>query len=180
MSLTLLLQMSQGEVPVTSGAEALAFSTVPLATFGAYLAAAIQCRREAPVGIPSLAALVAASGLTSLAHVLIAIQTFARLPDTQPDCYVVTAASNGHARIVKPLFVTSRQGRPIRVNAQLLVLWELERRWVQRSHRTHRVARAIYDIGGPVLARAIAGPLRADLAYLALKPLEWLARRLVR
>lgn len=45
-----------------------------------------------------------------------------------------------------------------------------------RAPRFHRGLRGVYNRAGPVAAGWIGGRCRADLAYLALKPLEWLAR----
>jgi hypothetical protein len=36
--------------------------------------------------------------------------------------------------------------------------------------------RKIYNHAGPVIARRMTSPWLADLTFLALKPLEWLAR----
>jgi hypothetical protein len=107
-------------------------------------------------------------------QLLLARGTYGRLPSEWPagDCFVVTAAAQGH-----PRFVGSRiapGGR--RVNAQLETLRQLETRIRAAAPRFHRRLRAIYDRVGPIAAGWIGGPWRADLAYLALKPLEWLAR----
>ena len=42
--------------------------------------------------------------------------------------------------------------------------------------RGHCVCRRIYDLVGPVLAAILVHPMLADMAYLSLKPAEWVAR----
>lgn len=103
-----------------------------------------------------------------------AFGTYERLTPEPPDgdCFVVTAAAQGH-----PRFVGSRlapDGR--RVNAQLETLRELEAQLRASAPRFHAGLRAVYDRLGPIAAARISSPWRADVAYLALKPLEWLAR----
>ena len=39
----------------------------------------------------------------------------------------------------------------------------------------HRPLRGLYDRVGPSLAAGLTSPWLADLAYVALKPLEWMA-----
>ena len=46
--------------------------------------------------------------------------------------------------------------------------------------RLHAALRRLYDRLGPPLAAGVEHPLTADLAYLALKPAEWLATALAR
>jgi hypothetical protein len=46
--------------------------------------------------------------------------------------------------------------------------------------RLHIVLRRIYDVVGKTLARKIQNPFMADIAYVALKPAEWLARLILK
>lgn len=102
------------------------------------------------------------------------------LPDTAPEeGFVVTAAGRGHSLLVGPFFALERRGVVRRVNRQLHDFWNFEAQWQVASPRTHRAFRKLYNRLGPVLAAHITSPWRADLAYLALKPLELLARAAV-
>lgn len=109
---------------------------------------------------------------------------YSNLPDEPPQgCFVVTAAARGHAQLVGP-FVPharhARHGRVRHVNRQLLTFWAFEQRWQSAAPRTHRAFRRLYNNVGPHLARRLTNPWLADAAYLALKPCEWLAARLLR
>jgi hypothetical protein len=67
------------------------------------------------------------------------------------------------------------RGRRQSANQQLRVLWQFEAVWRNRFPRSHSAFRRFYNHIGPAVARRINSPLRADLAYLALKPAEFLA-----
>lgn len=101
---------------------------------------------------------------------------FASLPTTPPECFVVTAASRGHERLVGPFTTTIHCGQPRIANHQLIALWNFERLWRGRWPQSHRWFRSLYNRIGPAVARRINSPWKADLVYLALKPVEWLAR----
>lgn len=111
------------------------------------------------------------------------LTAYAALPPQPPDCYIATAAAQGHHRLTGAQPVPLSDGRTLWVNAQLrylkcgeLALWAI-------SPTTHRRVRWIYDRMGVWLAGRLQHPLLADAAYLSLKPLEWgtvwLLRRLV-
>jgi len=97
------------------------------------------------------------------------------LPDHPPSCFVVTAAAQGHESLVGPFTEVNRHGRVLRANQQLLTLWRFEALWHTRAPRSHAAFRRAYNLLGPVVARKIALPWLADLAYLCLKPLELFA-----
>lgn len=103
------------------------------------------------------------------------------LPDTPPthDCFIVTAASHGHRRLVGRIRLIEHGGRTREANHQLIVFWEFERLWQERLPRLHRAFRAVYNRIGPVIARRVRGPFAADAVYLMLKPVEWGARVVV-
>ncbi|MCA9430425.1 MAG: hypothetical protein KC940_07955, partial [Candidatus Omnitrophica bacterium] len=63
-----------------------------------------------------------------------------------------------------------------RVNQQLLTLKEFEVRLMKSAPRFHAGLRVVYNRVGPLGARMIRPKLLADLAYFALKPVEWVAR----
>lgn len=105
---------------------------------------------------------------------------YATLPLEPPDdCYIATAAAQGHPRIVG-----SRPGTPnnqtIHINHQLRVFKCFELGLMGVHPAGHRHLRTIYNHLGPRLARRLTNPYLADLAYLTLKPLEWLTRLFLR
>ena len=102
---------------------------------------------------------------------------YLRLPDSSPSCFVVTAAARGHSVLVGPQLEFEHCGKTRRATRQLIRFWQFERAWQSRSPRTHRAFRTIYNSLGPHLAARITSPWRADLVFLALKPLEWLVSR---
>ena len=103
---------------------------------------------------------------------------YASLPETG-GCFVVTAASCGHPQFTGPYTEIIRHGRRLRANEQLLTFWELESCWRTRAPISHTGFRRVYNRVGPIVAARIRSPWRADLVYLALKPLELAARCLL-
>jgi hypothetical protein len=104
------------------------------------------------------------------------IRAYSALPPTRPTgCYICTAAANGHRRLVgsRPLWL--RGGSRMLVNDQLCNLKLAELALAAILPRFHRLSRRVYNHYGPILAAKISHPLLADLAYLSLKPFEWLA-----
>ena len=91
-------------------------------------------------------------------------------------CYVCTAAARGHRRVVKSEPLLCPDGRVLRVNRQMRYLKCAELLFMQMAPRFHYTCRSVYDVVGPLVARTLAHPLLADLAYVSLKPLEWLAK----
>lgn len=88
--------------------------------------------------------------------------------------YLCTVAVGGHPGLVRPLRYGWRRGRRIVVNRQLCVANAFEQLLMERTPRFHRAVRRFYDTHGYPLAQKLATPLRADIAYLVMKPLEWL------
>ena len=101
---------------------------------------------------------------------------YLRLPDEPPDCFVVTAASRGHASIVGPFTTITRGGRARRANAQLITLWRFEELWRQSAPRSHRFFRRVYNVLGPRAAKLIRSRVAGDVAYILIRPVELLAR----
>jgi hypothetical protein len=130
-------------------------------------------RWETIGGVASwLSVYVASLGL-SVRH---ALSTYASLPKHDPsDCYVCTAAARGHPGLVKSAPVLTGNGRVALVNGQLRTLKLAEIALRATAPRLHRAIRGVYDVLGPPAARMLAHPVLADLAYLSLKPAEWLA-----
>jgi hypothetical protein len=113
------------------------------------------------------------------AGVLWSKKIFSTLPDQPPSCFVVTAAGQGHRSFVGPFLEVTHRGRNRVANRQLATLWKLEELWQSRAPLTHRSFRRIYNCVGPAIARRINSPWLADAAYLALKPVEWVAALIV-
>lgn len=102
---------------------------------------------------------------------------FQGLPDKASDgCFVVTAASRGHANFVGPLVEVEHRGRKEFANSQLTTLRRFESLWQKRTPRSHAIFRRGYNRFGPVAAAKINSPIAADVAYVALKPVEFAAR----
>jgi hypothetical protein len=106
---------------------------------------------------------------------LLVIEEYSKLPTVEPErCYICTAAAHGHRRWVGSEEFLAADGRIFRVNDQLRRFKAFELFLIAISPRLHKSCRWIYDLAGPALARTIVHPLAADIAYAALKPLEWL------
>ncbi|MBT3290125.1 MAG: hypothetical protein HN380_22470 [Victivallales bacterium] len=120
--------------------------------------------------------------LTSVPFWLLSIfwskRYYQSLPETF-DCFVVTAALDGHESVVGPLETVERGGTRRRANRQLLVLWRFEALWRRQAPQSHRLFRLAYNRFGPWAARRIRTPLVADMAYLLIKPVELVARAIV-
>jgi len=102
---------------------------------------------------------------------------YASLPDKAPsDCFIVTAASRGHAQFVGPFLEIERGGRRLLANQQLITFWHFEKLWCARAPSSHANFRRAYDKIGPVIAAQIKSPWLADATCLVLKPAEIAAR----
>lgn len=86
--------------------------------------------------------------------------------------YLCTVSVQGHRKLVKPLRRGIRGGTTIWVNRQLLVANAFEQILEEQIPRTHRVIRSLYDRYGYPIAKHINTPLRADVVYILMKPLE--------
>ena len=87
--------------------------------------------------------------------------------------YLCTVALRGDERLVKPLRYGIRKGQRIVVNRQLCVANAFEQLLEERTPVFHRWIRHVYDTYGYPLSLHLQTPLRADLAYLLMKPWEW-------
>ena len=160
------------------GGSALEYTALPAATLlahGIALALALRARR---LPLRTILGTAVAGGALAAANIGAAIGRFDRLPYQTPplSCWIVTAATCGHAWVVRPLRVEWRRGVPVRVNRQLLAFRAFEAAWRAASPRTHAVVRRLYGVVGPRLARRLTSPWAADATYVLLKPLEWIAR----
>ncbi len=134
-----------------------------------------QLQRAAKCEAKSFAAALAKTLPFWIASVIWSKRIYASLPDKSPDCFIVTAASRGHASVVGPLIEVRRAGRIRSANRQLLIFWQFEALWSSRAPRTHAAFRRIYNRLGPAIARRITSSWQADAIYVALKPMEWMA-----
>lgn len=93
---------------------------------------------------------------------------YAALPPSEGDCFVATAASRGHRALMgEGAGTLTRQLRAFKAGE--LALAAARPGW-------HRALRRVYDRCGPVAARRLNGPWRADLAYLLLAPAAAIVR----
>jgi hypothetical protein len=74
-----------------------------------------------------------------------------------------------------PEVLTTRISWPVRIHWQMRRLKAAELALAIAAPRLHVSLRALYDVVGPRLATLFSNPIAADLAYLLLKPAEWLA-----
>ncbi len=149
---------------------------VPLYTAIWYGIRLVQAHRHIrPTGLQYLAYLLGSLPFW-IGGLLWSRRIFASLPATPPECFVVTAASRGHEKLVGPFTQTLHRGQYRNANQQLIALWNFERLWREQLPQSHRWFRSLYNRMGPAVARHINSPWKADLLYLALKPAEWLAR----
>ena len=101
-------------------------------------------------------------------------------PQPPPDCYIATAAARGHPRFVGSRTILRADGKSIQVNEQLQRLKCAELALLAIHPRWHKRLRKVYDKLGKPLAHRLHNPFLADVAYLLLKPAEWLANSMVK
>ncbi|HSH05415.1 MAG TPA: hypothetical protein VLL52_23065, partial [Anaerolineae bacterium] len=106
------------------------------------------------------------------------LEIYARLPVEPPaDCYVVTAAAEGHGMVVRREARWTVAGKRFWVTAQLQQIKGLELLWRLVSPRTHGWLRWVYDGVGPRVAGVMRGrPWLAAGVYVSLMPVGWVAR----
>lgn len=95
-------------------------------------------------------------------------------PEYYDGHYLCTVAAGGHRRLVRPTRMGVRGGERIVVNRQLCIANAFEDLIMERTPRFHRAVRGFYDKHGYPISRHITTPLRADIVYILMKPLEWL------
>ena len=101
-------------------------------------------------------------------------------PQPPPDCYITTAAAQGHPQIVGSWSVRRGTGETMRVNKQLQILKCAELALMAVQPRLHIASRKVYDVVGKPLAKRMRNPFLGDVAYLLLKPCDGLARFILR
>jgi hypothetical protein len=105
-------------------------------------------------------------------NILKMYELYAALPSEPPNCYIATAAANGHPNFVGSREVTLANGKSMRINRQLQRLKALEIALMGVSAPSHRMMRRLYDVIGKRLAIYIQNPLLADVAFFLLLPIE--------
>lgn len=101
---------------------------------------------------------------------------YAKLPTTDPNCYVGSAAAHGHRRFVGVDAPTSGPVLMPMVNMQMRRLKFMEMALIVACPRLHLLIRRGYDRIGPPLAQLCRRNVWfADATYVILKPLEYLA-----
>ena len=88
--------------------------------------------------------------------------------------YLCTVAAGGHKKIVKPLRLGTRRNATIIVNRQLCIANAFEEKIQEISPKFHKFIRGVYDNYGFPLSTIITTPLKADIVYIVMKPLEWI------
>lgn len=126
---------------------------------------------------PAVIAWFSALTVSVVVKVPLAMRFFASLPVERPagygDCFVVSAAARGHECFVGSHYDPTL-GR--NVNGQLRTLRAFEEKLARLHPAFHGRLRRLYNRVGPPVAACIRSPFIADLVYLLLKPIEWLAR----
>ncbi|MEW6400392.1 MAG: DUF6688 family protein [Chloroflexota bacterium] len=118
---------------------------------------------------------LAAYGVAWRYDVLKMFELYSALPTEPPNCYIATAAANGHPGFVRSREVRLANGKSMRLNRQLQRLKYAELALLAIAPRLHASLRKIYDVVGRRLARRMDNPYVADAAYLLLKPSEWMS-----
>lgn len=153
---------------------------VPLYISIWYIIRARELLRQAETSPEVIKATVLSSIPFWLAATLWSQKIYISLSNDPPSCFIVTAAMHGHETVVGPRMQVIHQGRSREANQQLLTLWLLEDLWKKRASHSHAGFRRFYNIAGPVVASYITSPIRADLAYMLIKPVEMVARTILR
>ena len=181
----LLCLVSQGLFLLIPVAASLVFAT-PFAFF-IYLAMSVQIFRAYQFDRFSIAELLGVvTWLGALlgalrATITMSIAEYSKLPLEPPEgCYIATAAAKGHPAIVGSEQLPAIRGEPVMVNQQLTTFKIAELALRAVSPAMHRVLRFLYNRIGPRVAANLGSPILASLAYLSLKPAEWLCRFLLR
>ncbi len=158
----------------------IALGLAPAWAFAAYGILSLKLLRADQVNqkpnriLPAATAWTTAFGASMVWAVLQALHEYAKLPTAPPPgCYVATAAAKGHRHFVgAEVFSTGE--KELIVNQQLRTLKAGEIALRTCLPRLHRAIRNVYDVAGPTVARRLNTPLKADIAFLLLKPPEFM------
>lgn len=103
---------------------------------------------------------------------------YSKLPKTDPNCFVSSAAANGHPKLVGSFELAPTQIGKVtgKINKQMQRLKFLEFALATSLPSIHRVIRRFYNRFGPGVAHVCQANIWiSDLTFLFLKPLEWIA-----
>jgi hypothetical protein len=153
---------------------------VPLYVSGWYLIRARQLFKASTLTIRSLATSFVWTIPLWITAILVSRKCYASLPDQAPSCFIATAALRGHPIVVGNRRLVMHEGQVREANQQLITLWRLEHLWARQAPRGHARFRRIYNVVGPMVAARITSPFGADVAHLAIKPVEITARMILR
>lgn len=87
--------------------------------------------------------------------------------------YLCTVAAKGNPRLVKPVKIGRRHGKPIIVNRQLQIANAFEELIQDLSPGCHQFIRRNYDKYGFNLSLKINTERASNITYLLMRPLEW-------
>jgi hypothetical protein len=153
----------------------LMFFSIPAYVFIWYSIRALQAWRASDVRPREITLHSLAGSVFWIGSVPLARMFYNKLPENPPSCFIVTAASRGHRRIVGESLPIVRGGCVRFGNPQLIRFWAFEDSWQNVSPASHRLFRRIYNVIGPRIAARIRSPWAADAVHLLLKPAECLA-----
>ncbi len=102
-------------------------------------------------------------------------EVYIALPAYPPDCFVATAAAKGHSKVVGAVCIELPSGAKFMRTRQLQTLKAFELILMATTPRLHRILRSSYNQIGPRLAERVRSAWQADLAWLVLEPVAWLA-----
>ncbi|MDE5854828.1 MAG: hypothetical protein K2H19_07180, partial [Ruminococcus sp.] len=88
--------------------------------------------------------------------------------------YLCTVSAGGHKKVVKPIRYGIRRNQKIIINRQLLTANAFEDLIMEKLPKFHKVVREFYDKYGYPVSRHITSPIRADIVYILMKPLEYI------
>lgn len=144
---------------------------LPLITF-CFLARTLGQQNPPTLALPRALAAITPALVTNWVIAYLAHDAIGAAPRCLS--YVATAASMGHPAIVgtRRLQIDTHT---IHINSQLRTLICAEITLRHTHIRLARLLRRVYDHLGPILARQLNTPWKADLAWCCLKPLELLA-----
>ena len=103
---------------------------------------------------------------------------YLKLPTTDPNCSVSSAAANGHPELVGSFELDPTQTGKVtgKINRQMQRLKFLEFALATSLPSMHCLIRRIYNRFGPAVALVCRANIWfSDLTFLFLKPLEWIA-----
>lgn len=107
------------------------------------------------------------------AAMIYAQRLYEQLPNTAPDCFVVTATAMTPTRFVSTI---PHPETGLQLSRQLLTFKAFEYAWIQSTSISHPVFRAFYNIVGPILASLIRSHSSlATFSYFGIKPVEFAA-----